>query len=97
MKHLQNFKNFLNESDDTVDELNNSTVASMSGYHNAMKKVQELQTRFIKTPREKINERETLKQELISANRDMLVKQSDFHQHLADMGDGDIFNNNDSQ
>lgn len=70
---------------------------SLSEYHEAMKKMQELQTRFIKTPKEKINEREALKREIISANRDMLVKQNAFHQHLADAGDGDIFNNNENQ
>jgi hypothetical protein len=94
---FHDFKNFLNESDEKVDELRDSMMMSLSEYHNAMKKLQELQTRFVKTPREKINERESLKKEIISANRDMLVKQGEFHQHLADSGDGDIFNNNDNQ
>ena len=93
---IQDFKSFLNESD-TIDELQDSMEKSLSEYHEAMKKMQELQTRFIKTPKEKINEREALKREIISANRDMLVKQNAFHQHLADAGDGDIFNNNENQ
>ena len=58
MKHLQNFKSFLNESDDTVDEVEETLTRSLTEYHDAMKRLQDLQTRFVKTPREKINERE---------------------------------------
>lgn len=93
------FKNFraFNEGFDYVDEIKSSVSSAMKEYHESMKALQELQSRFIETPKEKINERDTLKQQLIQANRNMLEKQSIFYTMLAENGDGDIFNDNSQQ
>jgi predicted nucleic acid-binding Zn-ribbon protein len=93
------FKKFdaFHESFNHVDEIQASVENAMSEYHAALKKLQELQSKFVKTPREKINEKETLKQQIIQTNRDMLQKQSNFYTMLAEAGDGDIFNDNTQQ
>jgi hypothetical protein len=93
------FKNFqaFHEGFNYVDEINNELNNSMKEYHESMKKLQELQSKLISTSKDKINEREALKQRLIQANRNMLEKQSNFYTMLAETGDGDIFNDNSQQ
>jgi hypothetical protein len=94
---FKSFSHFINEGDTNVEKADNDLTRTLSEYHNALKKVQELESRFVNTPKEKINEREKIKQALIQANRDMLSKQSEFHYFLAETGDGDIFNDNSNQ
>lgn len=94
---FQKFKSFVNESEEQIDEMQESMERSFSEYLDATKKLLELQKRFIQTPKEKINQREDLKREIAAANRDMLLKQGEFHGFLADSGDGDIFNDNENQ
>jgi thiamine kinase-like enzyme len=93
------FKNFsaFNEGFNYVDEIKSGIKNAMKEYHESMKALQELQSRFLETPKEKINEREALKQQVITANRNMLEKQSNFYVFLAEDGDGDIFNDNSQQ
>lgn len=90
------FKNFqaFHEGFNYVDEINSELKNSLKEYHESMKKLQELQLKLISTPKEKINEREAVRQQLIQANRSMLEKQSNFYTMLAETGDGDIFNDN---
>jgi predicted nucleic acid-binding Zn-ribbon protein len=90
------FKNFqaFHEGFNYVDEINNELSNSMKEYHESMKKIQDLQSKFISTPKEKINEREAMKQQLIQANRNMIEKQGNFYAMLAEIGDGDIFDYN---
>ncbi len=93
------FKTFqaFHEGFNYVDEINNELNNSMKEYHESMKKIQDLQSKFISTPKEKINEREAMKQQLIQANRNMIEKQGNFYAMLAEIGDGDIFNDNSQQ
>jgi len=86
-----------NEGFDHVDEINQALVNAMKQYHESSTRLHLLQKRFIDTPKEKIGERESLKKALIEANRNMQVRQSEFHSILADNGDGDIFNDNRDQ
>lgn len=90
------FKKFdtFHESFNHVDEIRDNVEKAMSEYHEALKKLQELQSNFVKTTKDRINEKENLKQQVIQANRDMLQKQSNFYTALADAGDGDMFNDN---
>jgi predicted nucleic acid-binding Zn-ribbon protein len=90
------FKTFqaFHEGFNYVDEINNELNNSMKEYHESMKKIQDLQSKFISTPKEKINEREAMKQQLIQANRNMIEKQGNFYAMLAEIGDGDIFDYN---
>ena len=93
------FMNFdaFNESFNQVDEINQALVSSMKEYHDASARLYMLQKKFVDTPKEKINERESLKRALVEANREMLAKQSSFYSILAENGDGDIFNDNSDQ
>lgn len=93
------FKNFtaFNEGFDHVDELKLALSNSMKDYHEAAQRLHSLQKRFVDTPKENIRERESLKRALSEANREMIAKQSTFHSHLADNGDGDVFNDNSDQ
>jgi len=93
---LKKFKSF-NEGLNYVDEINNELHNALKKYHEAMDKLQELQNKFIKMPAEKISKREEIKQQVISAFRDMCIKQDIFQSLLAETGDGDIFNNNSQQ
>lgn len=87
----------VNEGFNHVDELQLALSNSMKDYHEAAEKLHTLQKRFIETPKENIRERESLKKALMEANREMVAKQSIFNSHLADNGDGDIFNDNSQQ
>ena len=93
------FKQFraFNEGFNHVDELQLALSNSMEAYHEAAQRLHSLQKRFVETPKEKIGERESLKRALVEAYRDMAAKQSTFNSHLADNGDGDIFNDNSDQ
>lgn len=93
---FKHFKAF-NEGFDHVDELQQALSNSMEDYHEAAQRLHSLQKRFVETPKESIRERESLKKALIDANREMVAKQSVFHSHLADNGDGDVFNDNSDQ
>jgi predicted glycosyl hydrolase (DUF1957 family) len=86
-----------NEGFNQVDEINQALVTSMQEYHDASSRLHLLQKKFVDTPKEKINERESLKRALAEANREMLTKQSNFYSILAESGDGDIFNDNTQQ
>lgn len=94
IKLYKDFKPETNEGLNYVDEINNELNKAMKEYHKSMDLLQELQSKFIKIPTEKINEREAIKQQIITAFRDMSIKQDTFQSLLANTGDGDIFNNN---
>lgn len=89
--HFKTFQTF-NESLSAVDEILNSLDNSMKEYHESLDKMKHLQDMFVKTPKEKINERESLKKQLIDHQREVHEKRSTFHHYLAENGDGDIYN-----
>lgn len=86
-----------NEAFNQVDEIKEVLNKSMEDYHQACNNLHLLQKKFIDTPKENIQERESLKRALIETNREMLAKQSNFYFILAEYGDGDIFNDNSTQ
>lgn len=100
MKYIKLFNDFkieLYEGLNYVDEINSELNTAMKEYHQSMNLLQELQSKFIKISTEKINKREAIKQQIITAFRDMSIKQDIFQSLLANTGDSDIFNNNTQQ
>jgi hypothetical protein len=66
---------------------------AITEYHQALRKQQKLQKKFINTPKENFNERLELKRDLVACMRDTRAKEDQFRYLLKESGEEDFYEN----